>query len=593
MSSEAVRRTWLPIFLIAGYFLVCLLFVGVSGDFPLNDDWSYAEGVRHYMQWHEFKMPTVCAPGFPHVLSGAFVAGLFGYSYVTFRCLSLLLGLAGTLFLFFSLRELGSRSRDACFLSLLYAANPIMVNMHFGFMSDVTALNLSNIYFFLAIKALKRKRLTYFLAALIMLLIVISVRQSCILLVVFLLPWLIAGERRLIRGIVWLLLMLLPCILVYTAVDHWLLTRDSNVQDYILARAGHASLIRNFLSQPIEQTGRLIDALGMVACYFGLFLAPALPAFICPPRLLLQLLAKRGSFLSGKKRLMENLQSVPALGLAVAYGLALFVSLKSFICVYLLSRMTMPFMENIFRVTTVGASGIIGVAIPALKQRGRERLTLLSYLLGFLALSTILQIVLTVFLKFWRFASAHWRDKTQAPPSLVLGLAAALLTGCALAACAVETVVRCTDRYYMIALVPALMCLALSGRWRRIKIATVLPVVLMIAGCLYSVCAAQDYLSWNRARWALIQMIERQGVSREDLDGGAEYNIVRGLEIYSSSYRGEPPRSDWRWWPVRGEKYIVSFSTIPNYDVVAKESYWSALEWRNGEVLLLRRVDAR
>jgi len=37
------------------------------GDFPLNDDWAYAEGVRHLLLGEGLVMPTVCAAGLAHV----------------------------------------------------------------------------------------------------------------------------------------------------------------------------------------------------------------------------------------------------------------------------------------------------------------------------------------------------------------------------------------------------------------------------------------------------------------------------------------------------------------------------------------------
>jgi hypothetical protein len=39
-----------------------------------------------------------------------------------------------------------------------------------------------------------------------------------------------------------------------------------------------------------------------------------------------------------------------------------------------------------------------------------------------------------------------------------------------------------------------------------------------------------------------------------------EYDILRDMNVYASHYRGQPPRDTWRWWPIKGEEYIVSFS---------------------------------
>jgi hypothetical protein len=42
---------------------------------------------------------------------------------------------------------------------------------------------------------------------------------------------------------------------------------------------------------------------------------------------------------------------------------------------------------------------------------------------------------------------------------------------------------------------------------------------------VFGVAATHDYLGWNRARWAAaIELYERWGISKEEIDGGFEYN---------------------------------------------------------------------
>ena len=94
----------------------------------------------------------------------------------------------------------------------------------------------------------------------------------------------------------------------------------------------------------------------------------------------------------------------------------------------------------------------------------------------------------------------------------------------------------------------------------------------------------------NRARWACIAKLEAKGLTYTDIDGGAEYNIVRNMKVYSSDYRGESPRRDWRWWPINGERYIVSFSTIPDYDLVDQADYYSLLTQSKHSVYVLKKA---
>ncbi|MFA7336411.1 MAG: hypothetical protein WC028_06470 [Candidatus Obscuribacterales bacterium] len=67
-----------PYLLIGAFYIVALLVIGVGGDFPLNDDWAYAEGVRHLLQGEGLIMPNVCAAGIAHVALGFVATKLLG-----------------------------------------------------------------------------------------------------------------------------------------------------------------------------------------------------------------------------------------------------------------------------------------------------------------------------------------------------------------------------------------------------------------------------------------------------------------------------------------------------------------------------------
>ncbi|MBK9205417.1 MAG: hypothetical protein IPL73_23935 [Candidatus Obscuribacter sp.] len=78
---------------------------------------------------------------------------------------------------------------------------------------------------------------------------------------------------------------------------------------------------------------------------------------------------------------------------------------------------------------------------------------------------------------------------------------------------------RCTDRYYLIALAPMLLCLGLMARRYRISLVNPLSVLLLVLLAAYSIAGNQEYLSSNRARWLAIEWLESRGVEHEELDG--------------------------------------------------------------------------
>jgi hypothetical protein len=248
-----------------------------------------------------------------------------------------------------------------------------------------------------------------------------------------------------------------------------------------------------------------------------------------------------------------------------------------------IQKQLMPFNQNLLRIPQIGAFGIMGLAMPLLSLNHRYLLTGLSYILAF-GLLVILCMLISETIR-------HWKRLLVSNNAIYSKwLFVAYLTLTSLLFLAIETLARCCDRYYLIAFAPILMGLAVYGRQVHVRLVNPLSVLLAILISFYSLAAVQDYMGWNRARWRAISKLEAAGVTYHDIDGGAEYNIVRGISIYGSDYFGACPRNLWRWWPVRGEKYIISFSPVPDYKIVAAESYWSALTWSRHPVLVLQQA---
>ena len=63
-QTYAARTAAASILLIvvACLFIASVMFVGVSGDFPLNDDWAYAAAVRSLVWAHNWRAPDFATP---------------------------------------------------------------------------------------------------------------------------------------------------------------------------------------------------------------------------------------------------------------------------------------------------------------------------------------------------------------------------------------------------------------------------------------------------------------------------------------------------------------------------------------------------
>jgi len=564
-------------------FCILVLVLSCGGDFPLNDDWAYGDSVRVFLSSGRFYMPTACAPGFAHILWGALYTRIFGFSYVVLRFSVLLAGAIGAWFAYLALRELGARRSESLLGTLVYAANPIMVNLYLGFMSDVPALSLSAIYFLCFFAGLKRRSLKLLAIALTILLVAITIRQSVVILALaapaFLFSRFGSSKRRFFLTAIWLILP----IITFWLVDSWMLGRTASgaliVNDYGAARSGHGVFFEAFLHTPLQQCLKSVSAIGVVACYLGLFTAPISLAVLAA-----SIAASFAGTLKNRKAFW-TFATVP-----IVAGLLLCL-ISAYYQSAILHAM-MPYCENILRFTSVGAQGLMGIANPILTPRQKIRLTIFSYLFAWLLLTQLLGFLFVLLRHGKRVMKAKKRS-LGLPPGRVFSaqsLAVLFFAVLSFAFITVETMVRCTDRYYLIALLPTIVTLIFCARLTKIHMASPFAWLLVLPFDWYGLAAGQDYLSSNAARWQALTLLEKNGVQASSIDGGAEYNVSRDMNLYASHYRGSPPRNTWRWWPVKGEDYIVSFSPIPDYDEISRQNYFSCLTMSEHSVYVLKSM---
>lgn len=544
--------------MIGAFYIFALLAIGIGGDFPLNDDWSYAEGVRHLLIGDGLVMPTVCAAGIAHVGLGFISAKLLGYSYVSLRICSFVMTIVGAFAFYIAAASLRIPRGTATFLTILYAANPILLNVTFGFMSDSTALSLNMIFLACLLRGLEKRSFKLILVGFFVLSLAATVRQSALIFIV-LSPICLSKRFENVRYRYFFCICAAAVpLMTALACDHWLTTRHLDASfsndDYNLVRTAHSDTIRKILFSAREMFLPVVASVGHVLCYLSIFCLPAIPP-------LLVVIFRRGKLLQVSHKL------VLAISLLIVTG-----SLAAVI----LSHATMPFAENIWRVTTLGAQGIIGIIREPIRPRARMILTAISFVLAVPLTVTLGWLIRLLFRNH-----NEWR---------VLVLASCVLT--TIAFLTLETVVRCTDRYYLIALAPILLGLGYIANRSRINLVHPVSVVLLIMLAYYSICGNQEYLSSNRARWKAIDWLEARGVQASSVDGGYEYNTLRDITVYNSKYRGEPPLCNWRWWPIKGETYLVSLSPVPGYKSIHTEQYFSLLDRKTRDIEVLKKVVA-
>lgn len=123
------------------------------------------------------------------------------------------------------------------------------------------------------------------------------------------------------------------------------------------------------------------------------------------------------------------------------------------------------------------------------------------------------------------------------------------------------------------------------GQW----ISKVSLVILFV----FSIGATQDYLAWNRARWAAADFLcQDLSIAPEKIDGGFEFNGLLTSDAFRSVSGSEnfTDRGPLRWW-VLDNDYAISFLPREGYRIIKQFPYTSWFGLHRGEIKVLKRIE--
>jgi hypothetical protein len=124
--------------LLSALWIAAALIVNPNGDFPVVDDWAYAQSVQALLQDGRFFLSDWTAANLAsQVLWGAGFASIFGFSMTVLRWSTLVLGLVGGIAIFRLFRLAGVTQSVALLGALTSIFNPLYFILAFSFMSDV------------------------------------------------------------------------------------------------------------------------------------------------------------------------------------------------------------------------------------------------------------------------------------------------------------------------------------------------------------------------------------------------------------------------------------------------------------------------
>ena len=523
---------------LAGILFLMGAIIWPVGEFPLNDDWSYARAVQTTL---ETGLPRFTGwtslPLIAQTLWGALFCLPAGFSFASLRLSTAVAGLLGAWGLFALMRAAGRDRPTAFAAALVLALNPLYVNLSHTFMTDVpfTAATLCALTGFLRAFSDPRPRWLWlgFLAGLAA---TLTRHTGLILPLAFFLATLLGPPTALRTRAAIAAAATAAALLAFCAFA-----------------SAHLGLRPFWTSQGAELAAGLAAPLPMLArageitLTLGLFLLP----FEC---------FLRSSEPRPRAAWAFPLAAAAALGL-VALGIRL------------------PLSGNILH-----AAGLGPVRLADVATLGLPHLPPLPA--GAWTLATGLGVAGAL------LAACRWITprRPRAPVPLASRQARLFLALCAAGLLAPMLVAGYMDRYLLPLLPLALLALppappAHAPRSPAWLAAAALSLLLLGA---FAAAATHDYFSWNRARWsALDDLVDRQRIPPSRIDGGFEFNGSRLFDPAHPADRLPPPDKSW-WW-VDDDEYVIALGPIPGYAAQARHPFPRWLGPSPGQLLVLRR----
>ncbi len=501
LGAYTTNKTLWPLAILGGAAAVCAC-VGIGGDFPLSDDWSYAYTVRHLASSGEIKFLPWASPSMvAQIWYGAFLSVVFGFSFELLRASTVVMAVAGVAAFFLVARRLTASGPAAALATAVFALCPLYVNLAFTFMTDVPALAVSlwAVYFYLS--GLTERRPGYLFLGAVAASVALLIRQQGALVVVAAAIAALAAPgwstRERARGLA--LIVALPA-LVFAGYHAWLFGVHG-------APAGTSIRFGELLAlSPLTIANGGFRTL----CYLGLLLMPVAVALL--PALL------------GSRRR--------------SLGVAVLVLAACAVFLYLREGALMFYLTNILYDLGVGALTLRDTLFLGLPPdiHGGTPLAL--------GLTIISAVAAGVLVTAWMDTDTRDRSPETILPLALLAVATAG---------ALLQVGFYLDRY-VLPLVPfaLLVTLVAQPKLRPGRVSVALLAVL----AWYAVAGTHDYMAWNRARHVGIEHLRSRGVSVKETDGGVEYNgwhLAAELGTWPTieeARTGQPAsRKSW-WWVV-------------------------------------------
>ena len=566
--------------LIAACFLLSVLVTNPTGDFPLEDDWSYGRTVRDLLAgvgYHPLAFTP--APMLTNVLWGSLFCAIFGFSFSVLRMSTLVAAVLGLSGVYLLAREYGAPRWLSLLAVAIVGGDPLFYFLSYTFDTDVlfsTVVIWSGYFYSRALTNGSTRDMV--VGTGLAIIATLSRELAFCVPIAFAVTCLIRGPRSK-RNLAYLSLPFLACFVTFISFRLWLFNTGRTVS---LSDEKTKELLGAFLN--IKNLVILsLGNLYVILLYCGLFLVAALLVTLntYPPSTSIPLLSLKNfipyKWFGAVVLLLGGLGA----GLRWHYGTNFGAPgpLMPITGDYISKAGLDPFALKDFFLHP----------LPPLHPIFWDIVTFVGWI-GAVLLAYRLVSGLTMLGASTRSANTVSDRQPLMAPFFLFTCGIVYLVPLLLAT-------YLDDRYLMPSvpfLVTGIVCAWRSGP-KTLKTPGVLlrgiAFITTMAMSVYSIATTHDYLAFNRVRWqALTDLMSTQHVGPEDIDGGWEFN---GLYLYDPTYKFDTPNpmhpENWRgMWVIRST-FVIARGPLEGYSVAKEYSYDHWLPYYRQNVVVLRK----
>jgi hypothetical protein len=550
-----LRRNW-PLFASLFAYLLCIIAVNPTGNFPLNDDWSYSRTAIFFGSGKGLNVDAWSAPSLiGQAIYGGLLTKFSSKSFLTLRLSTLVLSGFTAILLWGTVRRLNVRKTIASLFLVAWIFNPLQFSLSFTYMTEIPFIFFIALALYLRVRHVENGKIGVLAMCAASLGYAYLIRQTALFFILGLLCSLLLDTTRDIKTRARQSIIAAVISGIFIAAYY----------AWTIASGGATAAVSKKFELLDYLTARQIigNGYGMLF-YLGCMLAPTC-VFIIP----------------ALRRRMPDFRKSLQIGIPAAFCVFIAIGMWWFHWQYTHLQYLpstsyharMPYLLNVIYDSGLGPITLdpeyFGPSPTPTYPRVWIVVTLIS------AIGAVLMLSLCIFsllrIKKLKFAVSHFQ--------LIVFLGMSFL-----GAASFEIIFShlqeggLFDRHILALFFPFSLLLGLFAHEcikeqskKPPKIGVALAGIAVAIMLCFSTAATRDYLQWSSIRWNLGQELLRQGVNPLGIAGGFEFNGWMNYDTFVA--RGNIAGVHHWWHDTRD--YLISMSPQEGYEILQDKSYFS------------------